>query len=61
MSDSPSGSSREHTIHQYINEQDLHGVEWVGKAEHGAECDERERSNGSTQLEGKEVGDVMED
>ena len=48
------------TVHEDIDEQDLHSVERVTQTEHRAQRDERERRSSGTELEGQEVLDVME-
>jgi len=48
------------TIHKNINEQNLHRVQRIVQAHDRADGDERQRSRRSTQLEGKEVLDVVE-
>ena len=48
------------TIHQNVNEQDLHGIEGIAEAKHRAQRDQRQGSRGSAQLERKEVLNVVE-
>jgi hypothetical protein len=48
------------TVHEDVDEQDLHSVERIAQPEHRAQRDERERCRGSAELERQEVLDIME-
>ena len=49
------------TIHENVDEQDLHGIKRVAQSEERAQRDQRQRSNSRSELEIQEVLDVMED
>lgn len=49
------------TIHEDIDEEDLHGVERIGELKRGAEGDQGESSDRCAQLEGEEILNIVED
>lgn len=51
----------ERTIHQNIDEEDLHRIERVAESKERAQCDQGQRGGGGAELEGQKVLDVMED
>jgi hypothetical protein len=55
------GQARERlTVHQDIDKQYLHGIEWIAQPQHGAECDERERRSRRAKLERQEILNIVE-
>lgn len=49
------------TVHEYVDEEDLHCVQGITEAEKGAERNEGESRNCSAELESEEVLNVIED
>ena len=54
-------TQRRLAVHENIDEKNLHGVQRVAQSEEGTQRDESQRSNCSTELEGKEILNIMED
>lgn len=48
------------TVHDDVDPQNLHGVERIGDAHESCQRDQRQRGDGSGQLEAHEVADVVE-
>jgi hypothetical protein len=48
------------TIHDDVDPQNLHRVQWIGDAHELRQCDERKSCNRRAQLESNEVPDVVE-
>ena len=40
------------TIHEYVDEQNLHGVQWITQVECCTECDQTQSGDSSAELEG---------
>ena len=55
------GNAWARTVHEDVDEQDLHGVQRIAQAEECTEGDQRQCSHSCTELERQEVLDVMED
>jgi hypothetical protein len=51
---------RRWTIHDNINPENLHCIEWVWNVHEGSECDEAKGGNTSTQLEANKVPNIVE-
>lgn len=49
------------TVHEDVDEEDLHRVQRVGETEEGRDGDDGESGDGSRELEDEEVLDVVED
>ena len=49
------------TIHENVNEEDLHCVQGIAQAKECAESNQSQGCNSRAELEGKEVLDVVED
>lgn len=49
------------TVHKNIDKQYLHSIERITQPKERAECNERQSSNCSAELERQKVLDVMED
>lgn len=50
-----------HTIHENVDEQNLHGIKRVAHSEHSTEGDEGQSSTSRAELEGQEILNIMED
>ncbi len=65
MSVNAAGAPQQHnvklTVHEDVDEEDLHGVQGVAQAEEGGEGDQRQRRTRRAELEGQEVLNVVED
>lgn len=50
-----------HTVHENVDEQNLHGIKRIAHPEHRTEGDEGQSSASRAELEGQEVLNIMED
>lgn len=65
MSVNAAGASQQHsvklTVHEDVDEEDLHGIQGVAQAEESGEGDQRQRRARRAELEREEILDVVED
>lgn len=54
-------SVKRRTVHEDVNEKNLHSIQRIAETEHGAERNECKGGDCSTELESKEVLDIVED